>query len=1096
MGEPAGAGGAPGEDAERKLVTVVAVDLDEPVEHFGERDPEDVGAMLARHLERVRTEVERFGGSVEHVVGGRAVAVFGVPRTREDDAERAVRAALGVRDALAARGPGIRVQVAVAGGEAVVRLHPDAAGRRVSGAPLALCARLLDAVPPGAVLVAEPVARVTAASIAFGPSGSLLLPGGRRVTVRAALDPRPPGLDLPVRHATPLVGRAGELALLREELARVRASRSPRLLVLVGPPGIGKSRLVGELALAAAQEPEAPLWRRGRSLPYGDGLSFSALAEVVRAEAGISEGDQLERVVAKLAAAATRAVAEPDVALWVAGHLRRLVGVDGLPDPGGADRAEAFAAWRRFLDGLTARRPLVLLLEDLHWADDALLDFLEALAAPRAAPAPLLVLATARPELLERRPGWGGGVLSVGPLPDGDTTRLLELLLERHELPPAAAGPVAGRVGGNPLFAEEYVRMLNDRRAPPRRGQPAAEPAWERAAPEAMPANVRAIIAARLDALPAEEKAVLQDAAVLGQVGWVGAMSEIGGRDRAVLEACLERLEDKAFVYRAARSRVAGEAEYAFHHILVRDVAYDQVPRARRAERHRKAAAWVERLAPGRAEDRVELLVYHYQAALTLARAAGQDTAELAGRTMTALRQAGDRVAGLGVDATAARYYAQALELCPSGDPGRPDLELLLGRARCQAEGAGGELLASARNALLARGEVVRAAEAEMYLAELAFLHGQGDQRAAHLARAQALAAEAPPSRSKAAVLKGCMLHLAIASRQGEALAVARDVLAMARELGLRDLEGDALGTIGLARVELGEGAGLADLERAVRILQEQSSPGVMMWHLNLAYASAALGDLAAFSAALAAGGEAAERFRSSRRQRSVALQRVAEHYWRGRWDEAVRVVDELVSSSRAGERHYLEWECRTWRGRIRLARGRLDAALEDSAAALALAREAADPQSRNPTLAFRARVLLAAGAADQAEVLAEELLAGVRGSLLGPDVGVDLAVVLAELGRPPGVLDTLGVPPSPWLEAARAYLVGDARRAAAAYRAIGTRPDEADARLAAARALLAAGRAGAAEGELRAATAFWREVGASGRLQQADALRSALPAR
>src|SRR6266545_4334411 len=420
--------------------------------------------MLARHLDQVRTEVERFGGLVEHVVAGRALAVFGAPRTREDDPERAVRAALAVRDAVAGAQAPVRVHLAVAGGEAVVRLDPDAAGQRVTGAPLALCTRLLEAVPAGSVLVAEPVARVTDGSIAYGLSSSVAL-AGRPVTVRPALDPRPPGLDLPARHPTPLVGRAGELDALRQQLARVRASRAPRLLVLVGPPGIGKSRLAGELALAAAQEPETPAWRRGRSLPYGDGVTFSALAEIVRAEAGIGEGDEPDRVVAKLAAAASRAVTEPDVALWVAGHLRRLVSVDGLPDPGGADRAEAFAAWRRFLHGLTAQRPLVLLVEDLHWADD-----------------PLLVLATARPELLERRPSWdaaavplegahavgngaGVAVLRVGPLPDGDTTRLLELLLERHELPPATAGRVAGRVGGNPLFAEEYVRMLNDRRA-------------------------------------------------------------------------------------------------------------------------------------------------------------------------------------------------------------------------------------------------------------------------------------------------------------------------------------------------------------------------------------------------------------------------------------------------------------------------------------------------------------------------------------------------------------------------------------------------------------------------------------------------------
>jgi class 3 adenylate cyclase/tetratricopeptide (TPR) repeat protein len=1100
MGDRADAGG-PG-SAERKVVTVLAVDVDEPVEGFGERDPEDVRAMLARHLERVRTVVERFGGTVEHVVAGRTVAVFGVPRTREDDSERAVRAALATRDALAGAQAAVRVHLAVASGEALVRLgRPTAGSQRVSGDPVGVCVRLLESVPAGAVMVTEPTARATEATIAYGPSSSVTLPGGKTTSVRPAVDPRPrPGPDLPARDPTPLVGRAAEMEVLHDQLAQVRATHSPRLLVLVGPPGIGKSRLVAELAHAAEDAPEPSAWRRGRSLPYGDGVTFSALAEVVRAEAGILEGDSAKRALSKLTAAADRAVSEPDVALWVAGHLRRLAGIVNRAEPGGADRAEAFAAWRRFLDGLSVRQPLVLLLEDLHWADDALLDFLEALAAPRSGPASLLVLATARPELLERRPAWGsaapralrdvwttagngGGVTTVtlDPLPDGDTTRLLEVLLERHELPAEAAASVAGQVGGNPLFAEEYVRMLDDRR-PPLGTKPARREGVKDLAPTTpgrMPPNVHAIIAARLDALPPDEKAVLQDAAVLGQVGWVGALTEIGGHDKAVLEACLRRLERKAFVDRASRSRVAGEAEYAFHHVLVRDVAYGQIPRARRADQHRRAAAWVERLAPGRAQDRVELLVYHYQAALGLARAVGQETQELAGRTRAALRQAGDQASALGVDATAARYYARALELCPRDDPERADLLLLLGRARCQAEGGGEELLTEARDALLARGDQVQAAEAEMHLAELAFLHGQGDQRAVHLANAQALVADAPPSRPKAAVLKGCMMHLAIASRHAEALAVARDVLAMARQLRLRDLEGDALGTIGLARVESGQPGGLDDLERAIAIFQAESSPGAMVWHLNLAYACAAVGDLDAFTAALGNGGQAAERFRSARRTRSVALQRVAEHYWRGRWDEAVGVVDELISSSRRGERHYLEWECRTWRGRIRLARGQLGEALEDAAAALHFARETADPQSLNPTLAFQVRALLAAGRTSSAAALVPELLAGVSGSLLGPDLGVDLPLALAELGHPADALDGLGIPSSPWLEAARALLAGDARRAAALYGAIGARPDEADARTVAARQLFAAGDTAAAEAELDAATAFWSEVGA-----------------
>jgi class 3 adenylate cyclase/tetratricopeptide (TPR) repeat protein len=1110
MGDRAGGDDTPRESAERKVVTVLAVDVDEPVEGFDERDPEDVRAMLARHLERVCTVVERFGGTVEHVVAGRAVAVFGVPRTREDDPERAVRAALATRDALAGAQGAVRVHLAVASGEALVRLGQDNAGsQRVSGTPVGTCVRLLETVPAGAVMVTEATARATEAAIAYGPSSSVALPGGKITSVRPAVDPRP-GFGVPARAETPLVGRAAELDALRDQLVQVRSTRSPRLLVLVGPPGIGKSRLVEELAHAAEQAPEPSAWRRGRSLPYGDGVTFSALSEIVRAEAGILEGDSAKRALSKLTAAAGRAVSEPDVALWVAGHLRRLAGVVGRAEPGSANRAEAFAAWRRFLDGLSARQPLVLLLEDLHWADDALLDFLEALAAPRSGPASLLVLATARPELLERRPAWGsaaphalpdvwtspanGGVtvVTLEPLPDAETTRLLEVLLEQHELPAEAAATVAGEVGGNPLFAEEYVRMLDDRRPPvgkgsalaPARGERAKDPAPT--TPKGMPPNVHAIIAARLDALPPDEKAVLHDAAVLGQVGWVSALTEIGGHDRAALEACLRRLERKAFVDRASRSRVAGEAEYAFHHVLVRDVAYGQIPRARRADQHRRAAAWVERLAPGRAQDRVELLVYHYQAALGLARAVGQETEELARHTRAALRQAGEAASALGVDATAARYYARALELCPPDDPELADLLLLLGRARCQAEGGGGDLLTEARDALLARGDQVQAAEAEMYLAELAFLHGQGDQRAVHLAQAQALVADAPPSRPKAAVLKGCMMHLAIASRHAEALAVARDVLAMARQLRLRDLEGDALGTIGLARVETGQTAGLDDLERAIELFRAESSPGAMVWHLNLAYACAAVGDLDAFSVALGNGGEAAERFRSARRTRSVALQRVAEHYWRGRWDEAVDVVDELISSSRRGERHYLEWECRTWRGRIRLARGQLAEALEDAAAALHFARETADPQSRNPTLAFQIRVLLAAGRTETATELAPELLAGVSGSLLGPDLGVDLPLVLAELGHPADALDGLAIPASPWLDAARALLAGDARQAATVYKAIGARPDEADARMAAARQLFAAGQTAAAEIELDAATAFWNQVGATARLREA----------
>ncbi|HEV3464561.1 MAG TPA: AAA family ATPase, partial [Actinomycetota bacterium] len=521
-----------------------------------------------------------------------------------------------------------------------------------------------------------------------------------------ALAPRA-GPATPSRRFPPLVARGRELAALLAAATRVTHGAGPELVTIVGAAGIGKSRLLAELAdrlTAGLPDPRStgepsqgsidrgtpsgfpgPLrpdpppsvaWRQGRALPYGDGPTFGALAEAVKAQAGILESDGAELAGRRLAAAAG-AVAEPVTAAWVAGHLRRLVGVGGgRPGAAGpttaADREEEFAAWRRFLHGLAATRPLVLALEDLHRADDALLDFVESLADRDAGPVAVLVLATARPELAERRPGWGAGgtTIRLDPLGDPDTTGLLATLLAHHGLPAEVDPALLGRVGGNPLFAEEYVRMLRDRGPDP----------------AALPTGVHAIVAARLDALDAADKAVLHDAAVLGQVGWLGALAAICGRGRPELEAALDRLEAREFLQRAPASRVAGEVEYAFRHALVRDVAYGQVLRAERADKHRRAATWIEALAPDRAEGRAELLAYHYRAALSFARAAGTEPPGLAARALGALRDAGDRAAALGGWETAARFHAEALELGPPDHPERGRLLLRLGRARCRAE--------------------------------------------------------------------------------------------------------------------------------------------------------------------------------------------------------------------------------------------------------------------------------------------------------------------------------------------------------------------------------------------------------------------------
>jgi class 3 adenylate cyclase/tetratricopeptide (TPR) repeat protein len=1082
--------------AERKLVTVLLVDVDEAREGFADMDPEDAGRLLPATLARVRAEVEAYGGVVEETIGGRTAALFGIPRTRDDDAERAVRAALAVRDALAdggsgRRGPGnpegvprsmdpsedppddrshrLRVQAAVATGEALVRPGGGAGRQRVLGDPVGAAARLLERAPEGTVLVSETTRLATERAVTYGPVHQAP-PGGRDAPAWPALAPRT-GPASPTRRFPPLVARDRELEALLAAAGRASAGTGPELLTVVGAAGIGKSRLLAELADRLAATSGHVAWRQGRALPYGDGPTFGALAEAVKAEAGILESDGAELAGRRLAAAAA-AVAEPVTAAWVAGHLRRLVGVGaGGPGSGGgpttaADREEEFAAWRRFLHGLAAARPLVLALEDLHRADDALLDFVEGLADSDGGEAAVLVLATARPELLERRPGWGAGgtTIRLEPLGAGDTTGLLATLLAHHGLPAAVDPALLGRVGGNPLFAEEYVRMLRDR------GRRAAGATTAAAPPDPLPTGVHAIVAARLDALPVPDKAVLHDAAVLGQVGWLGALAEIAGRDHHDLAACLERLEAREFLQRAPVSRVAGEVEYGFRHTLVREVAYGQVLRAERADKHRRAAAWIEGLAPDRAEGRAELLAYHYRAALSFARAAGTEPAGLAARTLAALREAGDRAAALGGWETAARFHAEALELSPEGDPARGPLLLRLGRARCRGEMTGHGELTAAREALLAAGDPVAAAEAEMLLGELGFLQGRGGDREAASARAMALVAGAPPSPTKAAVLRGAMMHLVVASRHAEGLAVGREVLAMARTLGLPELEADALGAIGTARVEAGDPGGLDDLEAAVARFGRLGTPGGTLWHLNLSWAAAAMGDLPRCFAALAAGNRQAEQFGSRRWRRSIELQRVAERYWTGRWAEAVAVVDALVAG---GERHYLEWECRLWRGRIRLAGGRLDEALADAETAHELAVQARDPQDLQPTRAFLARTLLAAGRRDEASVVVGRLLAGLGGGVLGPDVGADLGIVMAELGIPAGALDRLGIPPTPWLAAARALAVGDPLAAAGRYAAIGSRPDEADARLAAARLLAGQGRPDEAGAQLAAARAF-----------------------
>jgi class 3 adenylate cyclase len=1096
-----------GSREERKRVSVLFCDLVGFTSRSERLDVEDVRGLLAPYYQRLRTDLQRFGGTVEKFIGDAVMALFGAPTAHEDDPERAVRAALAIQSAIAELNeadPGLdlHVRVGVTTGEALVALdaRPVEGEGMASGDVVNTAARLQAAAPVDGILVDATTFRATDRQITYQPAEPVDAKGKTDpVAVWLVLGPRAGfGVDVDQAPVAALVGRERERGLLADELARTRAEQAPQLVTLVGVPGIGKSRLVWELSELVEADRELVTWRQGRCLPYGEGMALGALGEIVKAQAGILDTDPTEQAAAKLEQAVAGLIGEESEAAWVLKHLASLVGLAGGLELGGDRRVEAFAAWRRFLEALAERGPAVLVVEDLHWADELLLDFLDHLV-DWAADVPLLIMATARPGLLACRPGWGGGkansaVVSLAPLSEADTALLVGGLLGQAVLPAEVQTALLARAGGNPLYAEEYVRMLADRGYLNKVGG-----TWrlEQGEDLPLPESVQGIIAARLDALAPEEKALLQDAAVLGKVGWLGALAALADSQPHVLEERLRGLEGKEFLRRERRSQVAGERQYAFRHILVCDVAYSQLPRAARADRHRRAAQWLEALAPDRAEDRAELLAHHWQAALQYATAAGRDTTGLAVPARLALRDAGDRALSLNAFAAAARWYQAALELWPANDPERPRLLLRLGEARSWAENTGNELLEEARDALLGQGDREPAAEAELLLAGLQMSQGQGKKGLEHDRRAVALLEDAEPSSTKARALHGLSNRLWVRGHLQEAVQVGRQALAMAEALGLDELRARTLNTIGSARVLSGDRGGLANLERSVTLAAQANSPYTPPHYGNLANTVIALGDLTRGFELQASGREAAERFGLTRNLRWFRAERTFQDYWQGHWDAALDGADQFLAETAAGSPHFMEGTCRLVRGLIRLARGELPGALADAASAIELAGQMGDPDALLPALAFHARALLANGRLERAGAQADQLLAELaeRGMLAThPDWSGQLSVVLQPLGRG-AELDALAVTvamPTPWLQAATAIARGHFSRAADIYAAIGSLPDEAYLHLRAAEQQLSTGRAAEAKAQLQQALAFYRQVAAIGYLRQADELVAA----
>jgi len=570
---------AVGED-ERRIVSIVFVDLVGFTARAERLDPEDVQAILGPYHEHVRRELESFGGTVEKFIGDAIMAVFGAPTAYGDDAERAVRGALAVRDStqeLDARELHLDLQlrIAVNTGEALVALGARMARGEslVAGDVVNTASRLQSAAPVNGVIVGAETYAATRDAIEYEATDAIQAKG-KSAPVEAWVAVRPKRAAGERQHSGELVGRARELDVLRGIWERVSGERVPHLVTVIGPAGIGKTRLTQEFDRMVNELGGRSV--HGRSLPYRESSAYFGFAMQVKQLCGIFDSDAPEVARTKLRGHVADLPSGAD-AETVTRHLAILLGLDseGTVD----DREELFFSVRCFIESVARDRPTLLVFEDIHWSDRSLLDLIELLAA-RLRDLPIMVLALARPELLDSRSAWGGGLPAYTALPlpalsAEDSQRLAGLRLET--LSSEAAARLAETAEGNPLFIEQLVATM----------------AESSTSGDSLPTTVRGIVAARLDALPASERALLLDAAVVGKTFWRGALERIAGGSDGI-PGLLGALERRDLVVRDTRSIIEGEHQYSFKHVLIREVAYELLSRARRQERHAAVAHFFE----------------------------------------------------------------------------------------------------------------------------------------------------------------------------------------------------------------------------------------------------------------------------------------------------------------------------------------------------------------------------------------------------------------------------------------------------------------------------------------------------------------------
>ena len=877
--------------AEHRLVSVLFADLVGFTQASAGRDAEDTRQLLSTYFDTCRTLITRYGGTVEKFIGDAVMAVWGAPVANEDDAERAVRAALDLVAAVPELGPGLQARAGVLTGEAAVTIGADGEGM-VAGDLVNTASRIQSAAEPGAVLVGDATRRATDAAVLYEDAGVHELKGktepeqlhrALRITAGRAGALRGEGLE------APFVGRERELRLVKQIFHAVTEEEMLHLVSVVGQAGIGKSRLAWELFKYADGLADTVWWHRGRCLAYGDGVAFSALAEMVRVRAAISEGEERDSARRKLRETIAGVAEDEDECEWLEPRLAHLL---GLEERVVRDRDDLFPAWRLFIERLAERHPCCLVFEDVQWADKALLEFIEYVLDWSRNHA-IFVLTLARPEVTERHPSWTAAkrnstTLILEPLPDGEMEQLLDGLVPG--LPAELRTRILDRAEGVPLYAVETVRMLLDRGALLREAR-AYRPVGSITELD-VPETLHALIAARLDGLSTDDRHVLQDAAVLGKSFTISALAAVSGRDEDALSSQLRGLAAREML----TARVGRQqGEYAFLQDLVRHVAYETLARRDRKARHLVAARYFE-AEGGRDDEVTDIIAAHYETALELEPDA-DDVDELRTHAREALVHSAARAESLGAPALAAASYRRAAEL-GGGPAEEADLRRRAGSAAVRAgvfHDAQQDLHRSIE-LFESAGDIRGAAKAAADLGWAEFVGGRLDDAVERMELALPVLEEGEHDADFAYFLSQLARYHYFVGNIAESEARNDRALDLAERFALPDVLAHALSTASLIAIHRGRWeTGRALVRRALDIaLEHDLHEAALRGYNNASVVEAHFGNFAEMVSLCERGVEYARRI-GSRSSEWFAMGNTLDGYAAlGRWDEIVAAEAEI----------------------------------------------------------------------------------------------------------------------------------------------------------------------------------------------------------